>query len=194
MAKEPNRVGGVLKPLDDYPDHAKLIGLIITDLTSAEAALALIFWELIGDPIRADAVFWTLGSAKARSDVVRASITETMDKSDRLRDDLLAAIVNFRKLTDKRNDIAHGEWGAPAQGGRHPFLSLKQPATKSPIFQRIYTLDALIELDRKIRECERKFNNLWQALQYRKGGLTYERLEAERKINPIVDAFLRKYE
>jgi len=169
MTKQPNRVGGLLESIEHYPEHLRLIGLIITETARAEGTLALTFWALVDDPSRADAVFWTLGSAKARTDVVRGVAMETLtgDGTPQLiRSEVLSSIDDFRNAASRRNDIAHGQWGTPAQKGANPFLSIKRPATKNPIFEKVYSTQDLEAVLSEIRNAERRLDKVNSALNY----------------------------
>lgn len=198
MAKEPNRVGGELKRIDGYPDHRSKIGLVITDFASLEQRLCLTLWELIGDPSRADAVFWSLGSAKARCDVVRGVANEVLvgtDTMHRLKLELVVCVKLFLTAAGKRNDLAHGQWGVPTTGGTDPFVSIKRPATRSPVFERKYTITQLQAIADEICFAEQRTGLLNGALGYfLRPDIWKSHTDKMRAEFPTHDAYFRKYE
>lgn len=156
MAIPPNRVGGTIKRLTDYPDHLKAIGLVITEFGRLEQSLAILLWELIEDPDRGDAVFYSLGNSKARCDVIRGVANEVLEPDSEIMKEVLEVIRQARDVADKRNDLAHGAWGEPSQKKENPFCEIKRPATKNPVFSRRWTVSELTELADKIDTVDRR--------------------------------------
>ena len=198
MVQHPNRVGGVLKRLDNHPDHLSKIGLIITDFAALEGRMCLLFWELLGEPNRANAVFWSLGSSKARSDVIRGVANELLGLDPtkaKLLQELSRLVERFRSVATKRNDIAHAQWGEPSHGGADPFYSIDRPATKNAVFQKTMSVAALQEIADEIFQRDLEVGLFTMVLEYYTRPRTdITHLECLRRKWPKLDAYIGKFE
>jgi hypothetical protein len=195
MANASNRVGGVLQRIDCYPDHLRAIGLIITDFGSLEGRLCLLLWELLDDPDRGSAVFWSLGSSKARCDVVRGVAGQILigDEWLPLRAEINRVVSKVRKAAEKRNDIAHAQWGVPSQKSENPFMTIERPAAKDHLFQRRWTVAELEAVADEIAEAEKQVNNVIQVFSYMHEPEIKALYDTQhRKENPRTDAYLRR--
>ncbi|MEX2153050.1 MAG: hypothetical protein WD825_06895 [Gemmatimonadaceae bacterium] len=153
--------------LDPYPEHARLIGLIIADWNKVEARFALLLMRAVGLRSQLGAklirpMAYAIASNSGRLGAMKA-IAATAIPADRHRRQLLGLFSEAEKVLRLRNAVAHGiytghglkvkrldfrfEFGHP-QSPR--VVSLKE---LRGIHRRIRHLDFfLLELERDIRE------------------------------------------
>lgn len=191
-----NQVGGVLTRLTDYPDHLRLIGLIVTDWASLEGRLSMTLWELVGSPNHGSTIFYTLGNAKARIDVVRSLALGLPDSN--AKEEVLATLEQIKKLAAQRNIIAHGQWGVPSNEKKreNPFVIIQTPAKKDRDWQHIYRVNELQEIADKIADVEQRLARITEVLRLKRtppseGEL--ERINSLRSQFPQYDAYLSKF-
>jgi hypothetical protein len=196
MAKQPNRVGGVLKRLDDYPDHLRAIGLVITEFSRLEGTLCFILWELIGDPDRGTAVFYSLASSKARCDIIRGAANEVLQSSgsqQEIKKEILSIITKVRDVAEQRNELAHGEWGEPSQKKENPFCILQRPATTTPVFSRHWSVTDLQSLADKISAIETRASRIALVMRALRDEEVYrhfmDQAASSEKVRAYVDRF-----
>src|SRR5437773_3081346 len=136
-------VGCLLHDITNYPEHLRLIGLIVTRWSSLEGCLALTFWELLGSPENASAIYYALGNSKAQRDIVR-SLAKKKLQNDKAGVEALDLIARFASLSVTRGRIVHGQWGTPAKGsGADPFVSVQTPAKEDEVWEHIFTVREL---------------------------------------------------
>jgi len=139
-------------------------------------------------------VFWSLGNSKARCDVVRGVAGETLigDEWAPLRAEINRVVGKVRKAAEKRNDLAHAQWGTPYEKAENPFTTIERPATKDGLYQRRWTVQQLEAIAEEIAEADRHVTNVTHLLVYIREPESRAIYDEQRHATEANEAYFRR--
>jgi hypothetical protein len=108
--------GIALCPIDDYPEHLRLIGSVITRFSLLESSMSIAMWALVGSSEAGTAVFYSIAGARQRIEALLA-LARSVLPADKVQEEVIATLDVIGKLADRRNVVAHGQWGSAGDGG-----------------------------------------------------------------------------
>jgi len=143
-------LGGVLS---GFPEHARLIGQLITEWNSIEHDLVLLLagamgqqWDVVHPMV------YALRNSAARIDIMEPALVHFYPRTYRAFDNLEDIIDEARSVNRQRNKYAHSLYAVHAPDGRLSMLNLDEgfaALSKKEGKQRILELSELQEAVRR---------------------------------------------
>ena len=102
--------------IEGFPDHLRLIGLIVVAWSDVEYKLVSLFALTLRIPMEtARAAFYAIESSGARLDVLRATLPTAID-DDNSRTEVIDLLHEAQSLLAQRNKFAHSIYGHTPEG------------------------------------------------------------------------------
>jgi hypothetical protein len=123
-------------PLWDHPEVAQAIGIVTGEWSALEYTLCMMLGKLLGNQDElAESIYFSLGSHKARHDLIAAAILSVMAEEE--REHLLNVLDEVTKLANRRNALAHDQWGLTNKNklvriSKQPRAKNRQPVYETP--------------------------------------------------------------
>ncbi|HEY8069940.1 MAG TPA: hypothetical protein VIF38_13745, partial [Burkholderiales bacterium] len=116
-------LGGVLS---GFPEHARLIGQLITEWNTIEHALVLLLSSAMGQAWDiTHQMVYALRNSSARIDVMEPALLHFYPQTSARVDDLRAIIKEARSVSKARNKYAHALYAVHAADGKLSMLNLE---------------------------------------------------------------------
>jgi len=104
---------GVGPVLEDYPEHAKLIGIIVTSWNDIEHALVMLLALCMGQQfLLIHPMVYALRNSVARLDIMEPTLLELFKQQKLDTKELASILAEARKVAKARNMYAHAVYGA----------------------------------------------------------------------------------
>jgi hypothetical protein len=187
--------GGGLQRIDMYPDHLRLIGLVVTEFSLLESSMSLAMWALVGSPAHGTALYYSINGTRARADALRAVAVETLG-NDKVLDEFKDVLADFDRVAGQRNAVVHGQWGIPADEALRgdPFVQDFRMKAKDRYPRRIYTIGDLQAIADEIAATARRFDLITQVIEAFQDAAAMKRVEQLRQQVPAYDAYWKKFD
>ncbi|WP_146099951.1 hypothetical protein [Achromobacter insolitus] len=195
MAERAVSTGGVLCDMTEYPEHLKLIGMVVTRFSSLEGELSICMWELMESPDLGTYVFAAINSTSGKLEVLRSLARNTTEGE--IQRELLSTIKMCSAISELRNEIAHGQWAKPsdpALAANPSLVNIRPKNANLPAANLVYTLDDLQEIVDGIATCQKKVSNITQILRASHQPLAYSLLAEDRAKDPRVNDFCKRFD
>src|SRR5262245_29794224 len=98
--------------LEDYPEHARLIGCLIAEWTAIEYKLMWLASFRMGVNARVvQPMIYGIDSSNARLESLRGAFMAIHNKSEAMRSEMEATLSESKQLLTQRNKYAHAIYG-----------------------------------------------------------------------------------
>ena len=122
----------MLSPIENSPDHLRLLGTIAARWASLDFALVHLIRKALKSFSMAEAIYFSSASQKLRFDQIRAIVTSST-WSETEKTQAIKLVDKLNKLWKVRNDIMHNPAVADRVGPTAKYhASLTKPAAKTP--------------------------------------------------------------
>jgi hypothetical protein len=103
--------------LEEFPDHAKAIGIASIEVANLDIFLGYMFAAILKIPAPVgEALFLTPNSAFARLELLKTAINEMMIDKSPGQNQLMTLYNRAANIVTKRNSMIHDSWGTNAAG------------------------------------------------------------------------------
>jgi hypothetical protein len=135
MKEDPTIGGGTLGRVDAYPEHLRLLGLIVTEFAQLEVRMSLAMWALLGAADTGTTVFYSISTTGARVKMLENLARELT--SGAVREEFKATFSEISAVSGERNLLVHGQWGVIGDPTRRadPFIQdYRMNSGKTPLY------------------------------------------------------------